>query len=210
MLKNLNLSSLTLTLALSMNVSAAETAQTYLTSSSGLPVVASSGECIETIGGQTAEQLKGCGLENVAQTGKAVIDLKVITKDLNYSITASADKHVELTAKLFFDFNSAELTDSSKYILDERMERFHGNVQSTSNIMIVGHTDSVGPAEYNQQLSEDRANAVADYIRENAYNSDITIKTVGMGEAEPWISNSSEFSRQQNRRVKIHFSGVGS
>jgi outer membrane protein OmpA-like peptidoglycan-associated protein len=69
-------------------------------------------------------------------------------------------------------------------------------------IEVAGHTDSTGSAEYNQQLSERRADAVAAYLKTRQVRADRII-TVGMGETRPVASNDTAEGRQQNRRVEL-------
>lgn len=72
----------------------------------------------------------------------------------------------------------------------------------SSYIDIVGHTDSVGSDTYNQQLSERRASAVAQYLISRGVNP-ARIQSYGMGERQPVASNESEAGRQANRRVEL-------
>jgi OOP family OmpA-OmpF porin len=68
--------------------------------------------------------------------------------------------------------------------------------------VIEGHTDSMGSEEYNQGLSERRAQAVEKYIEEHGIDADrYTIK--GYGESNPIASNDTEEGRQENRRVEL-------
>jgi len=69
-------------------------------------------------------------------------------------------------------------------------------------IEIAGHTDSTGSDQYNQQLSERRANAVAAYLQTRNVRSDRII-TVGAGESHPVASNDTAEGRQLNRRVEL-------
>lgn len=71
-------------------------------------------------------------------------------------------------------------------------------------ILIVGFTDSIGDAMYNQQLSEKRANAVQAYLRKRGVLS-IQMTVVGRGENEPAVANDTEANRALNRRVVITF-----
>ncbi|MCM2561695.1 OmpA family protein [Lutimaribacter sp. EGI FJ00015] len=71
-----------------------------------------------------------------------------------------------------------------------------------STVRVVGHTDNVGSAAYNQQLSEDRALAVARIlIRDGVSSSRITYS--GRGYYEPITSNATVSGRAQNRRVEV-------
>jgi len=69
-------------------------------------------------------------------------------------------------------------------------------------IDIAGHTDSTGSEQYNQQLSERRANTVAQYLRSKGV-LDTRIATVGYGESRPIASNDTPEGRALNRRVEL-------
>jgi outer membrane protein OmpA-like peptidoglycan-associated protein len=69
-------------------------------------------------------------------------------------------------------------------------------------IEVAGHTDSTGAADYNQKLSERRADAVAQYLEGQGLRSDRVI-TVGAGETHPVASNETPDGRQANRRVEL-------
>ncbi|MEO0504257.1 MAG: OmpA family protein [Pseudomonadota bacterium] len=71
-----------------------------------------------------------------------------------------------------------------------------------STIQIVGHTDSDGEAAFNQQLSERRANAVADVLLDRGVPFN-RIRTFGRGESQPVASNLTAEGKAQNRRVEI-------
>lgn len=78
-----------------------------------------------------------------------------------------------------------------------------------STIEVVGHTDDVGSASYNQDLSERRARAVADVLIAEGVPS-WRIATRGMGLNQPVASNATEAGRAQNRRVEIVITPQGS
>lgn len=79
-----------------------------------------------------------------------------------------------------------------------------GNLQAypNSTVQIVGHTDNDGDAAYNQQLSERRANAVADILLDAGIPIS-RIQTYGRGENQPIASNLDAAGKAQNRRVEI-------
>ena len=68
---------------------------------------------------------------------------------------------------------------------------------------IIGHTDGLGSVEYNQQLSEQRAQAVATYLLGHLQLSAEKVKTSGEGAGRPVSTNQTAAGRQQNRRVEI-------
>lgn len=76
------------------------------------------------------------------------------------------------------------------------------NDYPNSNVVIVGHTDGIGDANYNQNLSEGRAQAVSNVLR-GANVSSSRLRTSGLGETQPIASNDSANGRAQNRRVEI-------
>jgi outer membrane protein OmpA-like peptidoglycan-associated protein len=67
---------------------------------------------------------------------------------------------------------------------------------------VKGHTDSVGDANYNRQLSMQRANSVANYLRGTNVNAS-RLQTLGMGESKPIATNENAQGRQENRRVEL-------
>ena len=69
-------------------------------------------------------------------------------------------------------------------------------------VEVAGHTDNTGAAEYNQQLSERRANSVAQYLESQGLGSNRVV-TVGAGETRPVADNATPEGRQANRRVEL-------
>jgi len=76
----------------------------------------------------------------------------------------------------------------------------------TLQLTIEGHTDSVGSAEYNQALSEKRADAVRDYLVSQGVEAS-KLSAQGLGKYHPVADNSTPTGRQKNRRVEIIVSG---
>ena len=74
------------------------------------------------------------------------------------------------------------------------------------NLEIEGHTDSVGGDDFNQSLSERRAESVKSYLLQQGIASSY-IKAKGLGETQPVASNETASGRQQNRRVELIVSG---
>jgi outer membrane protein OmpA-like peptidoglycan-associated protein len=72
-----------------------------------------------------------------------------------------------------------------------------------AKIAIGGHTDSAGNPEYNQALSERRANAVKDYLIKTIGLAEDQITAVGYGASDPVASNDTEAGRASNRRIDI-------
>ena len=107
--------------------------------------------------------------------------------------------------KVFFKFDSAELTPESVGVLEQNI-RAGQSVKLLQNndimIEVAGHTDSVGNDAYNQALSERRANTVRDFLISRGVAAD-RLTARGYGEAEPVGDNSTEEGRALNRRVGL-------
>jgi len=100
---------------------------------------------------------------------------------------------------LLFDFNSFQLTATTKSNLDKMadiLEKY-----PDTEILIEGHTDSKGTDAYNMTLSKNRAKSVADYLASKGVARN-RLKTDGHGESRPVATNDTEAGRQQNRRVE--------
>lgn len=105
-----------------------------------------------------------------------------------------------LGGEALFANNSADLNEASEESLSglvAQLEKF----QEISAIAVVGHTDSSGAAEYNQDLSERRAASVEAFLV--AAYPNVAVTSSGMGEDSPIATNSTREGRQLNRRVEI-------
>ncbi len=100
-----------------------------------------------------------------------------------------------------FDWDSAELKPLMKQRLDEAAVEILAHPEITG-LRIIGHTDSTGAAAYNQELSERRAQAVADYLSGRGLSA-LRFEVSGKGATSPLESNATEEGRAQNRRVEI-------
>ena len=101
---------------------------------------------------------------------------------------------------IFFNTASAELLPESKVELQQLIDFMRQN--RTLEIEIGGHTDTVGTAEFNQNLSEQRAKEVYNYLIENGIEkSRMTYK--GYGYTKPISSNNTDEGRTQNRRTEF-------
>jgi len=107
---------------------------------------------------------------------------------------------LNMPGNITFATNSADLNAGFFQVLNSValvVNEFNQTV-----IEVAGHTDNTGGDQYNQQLSERRAGAVAAYLGTRSVQSDRVI-TVGMGEARPVATNDTEAGRQSNRRVEL-------
>jgi outer membrane protein OmpA-like peptidoglycan-associated protein len=107
---------------------------------------------------------------------------------------------VTFDSGILFPFDSAELQTAGRDNLRRLADSLNDNAQT--EIMLIGHTDSVGQPGYNQQLSERRARMAADYLASQGV-SRARLLTSGKGEGEPIATNDDDAGRRQNRRVEI-------
>src|ERR1700674_3196045 len=104
------------------------------------------------------------------------------------------------------------LFDTGKYSLKpgarEKLAKIGGIVLAHPGLKLAveGHTDSIGSDEYNQQLSEQRANSVRGYLVSQGVSAD-AITALGFGKTRPVTDNNTAVGRQQNRRVELVVSG---
>ncbi len=103
-------------------------------------------------------------------------------------------------ALVLFGFDSAEIKSEAYPMLNEAVVILKKNTDL--NVEVDGHTDNIGPAEYNIILSERRANAVMEYFVDKGVEAErLTIK--GFGLTMPAVSNDTEEGRAKNRRVTL-------
>ena len=123
------------------------------------------------------------------------------------SILATRDSARGLIANMsdvLFRSGSFELLPGAR----ERLAKVSGIVLAypSLHVAVEGHTDSVGSDEYNQELSEHRAQSVRDYFVQQGIPAG-TIEARGFGKSEPIATNDTAEGRQQNRRVELVLSG---
>ncbi len=119
-----------------------------------------------------------------------------------------ADSEVVLTLPgIAFDTGSYEINDDYREVLEKvaNVILTYPNVQ----VSIEGHTDSIGNADYNLELSLQRADAVKDYLVREFGVSWARLKTIGYGEEKPIVDNDVEAIRHENRRVEVVLSISG-
>jgi outer membrane protein OmpA-like peptidoglycan-associated protein len=117
------------------------------------------------------------------------------------SVTRMGDNiTLNLPGNITFASNSSDLNSRFFTVLDSV-----GTVlkeYSKTVVEVAGHTDNVGSEEYNQSLSERRAQTVANYLTSRGISGK-RLLTVGAGESRPVAPNDTEGNRQINRRVEL-------
>jgi len=167
--------------------------------SDGDGVVDGLDECPATPAGVAVDS-KGCALDS---DNDGVADYKDECPDsLPGAVVNELGCAIPLVLKgVNFHFDSAVLTEEAKQVLvqvADNYKAYHSDVA----LLIGGHTDSKGPAEYNLNLSQRRAEAVREFlIAEGCDGSKLTAK--GYGEEKPFADNATKVGRALNRRVEL-------
>jgi len=99
-----------------------------------------------------------------------------------------------------FAFDKFNLTPAAATELDKVVKWLNEN--PTLNVVIEGHTDNMGAADYNQRLSEERAKSVYEYFVSHGVSAS-RLSYRGYGLTRPVATNATEAGRQQNRRVEL-------
>jgi outer membrane protein OmpA-like peptidoglycan-associated protein len=121
--------------------------------------------------------MENATIERVGEGIKITFDSGILFETDSYQLQPAATANIESLVKIL-------------------------NRYPDTNILIEGDTDNTGSDEYNQQLSERRAQSVANYQKSLGVAAS-RISTVGLGESNPVASNDTESGRQQNRRVEV-------
>ena len=120
--------------------------------------------------------------------------------ELEAPVEEALPDRISLSADVLFDFDKAEIKPEFTAEVDAAAELLLANPDVT--VRIDGHTDSIGTEEYNQGLSERRAEAVAAYLEAAGVSRD-RMTVAGFGETQPVASNDTAEGRALNRRVEI-------
>jgi len=117
---------------------------------------------------------------------------------------------VSISSDVLFDFDSADLTASAEAVISDLAPRI---AAAGTPVLVTGHTDGIGTADYNQGLSERRAAAVADALRAELGPAP-AITAEGRGSTEPVAPETingvdDPHGRALNRRVQISLADPG-
>jgi OOP family OmpA-OmpF porin len=103
---------------------------------------------------------------------------------------------------VLFERRQGQLSADGEKTLGKNLEEARDLLRRAAYIEIVGHTDDVGDDDYNQALSEERANAVRDYLVAQGVDSSKMVAW-GAGEQLPIATNRTDEGRAENRRVEV-------
>jgi outer membrane protein OmpA-like peptidoglycan-associated protein len=162
----------------------------------------------------------GCGSSGGKVNQKEILNVRntdaFTIKDDVYDLTILPEPVIEVSSikpaftiseeyGAAFDYGKATIKPSYQKELDVIAAR----IKRMSNIKVrtEGHTDSSGSAEFNQELSEQRAKSVRDYLVVKGVSASI-ISYKGYGKTRPTASNSTSEGRAKNRRVDIYVESI--
>lgn len=134
-------------------------------------------------------------LNNVDACPDTKAGAKVDAKGCYLTLT----ENVSVNLQVNFANNSAEVVEGA-YAEVKRVADFMRQYPQT-NVVIEGHTDDRGAAEYNRSLSQKRADAVAKILTEHFGVNKARVSSKGYGESKPLFDNSTAANRAKNRRV---------
>jgi outer membrane protein OmpA-like peptidoglycan-associated protein len=153
-----------------------------------------------TVIGTAAGAAVGAVIGNIFDKQEA--KLREDLKGTGVEVTRTADDEIKLVApeNVTFATNSSTISSRFTNTLDSIASVLAE--YPDSNIIVSGHTDSTGNDSINNPLSVNRANSVANYLKQRGISSS-RVSAVGYGSKQPIASNSTADGRAQNRRVEI-------
>jgi outer membrane protein OmpA-like peptidoglycan-associated protein len=163
------------------------------------------GAVVGAVGGGLAGGAVGAYMDNQKKDLEKTLAKEIQAGQARVDALPNHVVRITMTNQTAFDTNSSTIKpgfDSTMDKLSDVVVRY-----GKTTLTIVGHTDNVGTAQYNQQLSGRRAHSVAQYLETKRVNP-VRMAVSGRGEEQPIASNSTETGRQQNRRVEIYVEPV--
>ena len=164
----------------------------YAEDSSSNVVTTSSGDCLHT-GSWTAADATIVGCDGVVLNAPVVV-IKGAPSGLVGAIV--------IPSAALFAFDKSDLTEEGKVAIEEYRKQLRPELSEAYEGIIIGHTDSVGDADYNIGLSKRRAEAVAAYLASTGVAAS-KLRVLGRGETDPIVSNDTKEGQAENRRVEI-------
>jgi outer membrane protein OmpA-like peptidoglycan-associated protein len=175
-----------------------------------------------------ADEARAAAIAQQQQLAADAAKARQLAADADAARSKAEQDQAELRRQLLAQFNmilqttetarglivnmSDVLFDTARYTLKpgarEKLAKISGIILGHPGLRIEveGYTDSIGGDEYNMKLSENRANAVRDFLISQGLSAD-SITAQGFGKANPVADNGTSAGRQLNRRVQLVVSG---
>lgn len=152
---------------------------------------------------KTASMIRTGTQQRFGEQGAAIAQNAAATEALRGRMGDIDQYNVKSTTNVNFDTGKATLSSQAKNDLCATAAA--AQEMDNALLLVVGYTDSTGPQEYNQQLSERRAGAVVNYLQQACGWKPYRMLTpTGMAEADPAASNDTSEGKAQNRRVAVN------
>jgi len=161
----------------------------------GQVVVSNSG------GSQTlSEASQGTYIDNANKEPRAPSQIEEKKINQIFGAALAAEPQPPARYLLYFKSDSINLTSESKAV----MPTIHSIIQErdSSDISVVGHTDTLGAKEYNIRLSKQRASAIAKLLTRMGVDPE-SLEVTSHGEGNPLIQTADNVSERRNRRVEV-------
>ena len=159
------------------------------------------GALIGAVGGGLTGAGVGYYMDKQAKDLQLQLQSEIQRGEINVEKRASDNALlVSMTSSTGFESGSAELKPGYTPTLDKIARVL--NQYGKTTVSVIGHTDSVGSHEYNQGLSERRAQSVLDHFAGQNVNP-LRLEAYGKGETTPRADNDTDAGRQLNRRVEL-------
>lgn len=154
------------------------------------------------IGANAQMDMKGAVMDTAGET----LDLKGVLKDLGAKVT-DQEIVIQLAADVLFDFDKSDIKPAAVETLTKVAKVLNGMAKAPATVE--GHTDGKGAADYNQKLSDRRANSVKEWLVKQGGVAAARLSALGYGMTRPVVPNTKPNGsddpdgRQKNRRVDI-------
>ncbi len=145
----------------------------------------------------TQEMVESLTKQPPPKTGPATRSLRNLTVE---AAPAAPAPKPSLSLLIQFDFDSARVKPESQQLLTNLSQALQSQELRDSKFAVEGHTDAKGAAEYNMRLSQQRADAVRDYLKSHGVPE---ARLVAAGKGSTELANAADPAAAENRRVRI-------
>lgn len=158
------------------------------------------GRWVGAVAGAVAGGAAGNYMDNQQREFERELETETSANELEIERLRDDTLKLTVDSEVSFDFDRSNIKPAFQPSLDKLASVI--NKYDRTIVHVVGHTDSVGRDDYNQQLSERRAQSVVSYLASSGVPQG-RLRAEGRGEREPRDTNETEAGRQLNRRVEL-------
>jgi len=187
------------------------TSASYIAHEKDVVLVTDSGDCVRSSSWSEDDTIGACEGEEVAAAPAAPTPVAEPTPVAPPppppppAAPAALAEEVSLVGRTMFQFDSDLLSTEGSNEM-RQLAALLRSYEDVKQVEVVGHTDSKGPSEYNQALSERRAETVKEWFE--SVVPGFPVIATGAGESMPLASNDTSDGRRLNRRVEIKVDAV--